>query len=178
MYITIRGNPDEQFYSYGFNEEKSQVLCASMKQPLPNIFQETAFKKHVPFLIDAKGSEISSKMFFFLPSTTDRKEKINRWVNNVNLHPIDLKNYAPQNSDIVKNGIQPQELDLPSPLISLETRSCILNFMKHAVDLSNNNLIRNANALMQSKNPKIDKEEFSWINNSLPQTESKFKLGY
>ena len=50
--------------------------------------------------------------------------------------------------------------------------------MKHAVDLSNNNLIRNANALMQSKNPKIDKEEFSWINNSLPQTESKFKLGY
>ena len=99
------------------------------------------------------------------------------------MYPIDclyddFKNYAPQNSDIVKNGIQPQELDLPSPLISLETRSCILNFMKHAVDLSNNNLIRNANALMQSKNPKIDKEEFSWINNSLPQTESKFKLGY
>ena len=59
-----------------------------MKQPLPNIFQGTAFKKHVPFLIDAKGSESLSKMFFFLPSTTDRKEKINRWVNNVNLHPI------------------------------------------------------------------------------------------
>ena len=99
------------------------------------------------------------------------------------MYPIDclyddFKNYAPHNSDIVKNGIQPQELDLPSPLISLETRNCILNFMKHAVDLSNNNLIRNANALMQSKNPKTDKEEFSWINNSLPQTESKFKLGY
>ena len=78
MYITIRGNPDEQFYSYGFNEEKSQVLCTSMKQPVPNIFQETAFKKHVPFLINAKGSESLSKMFFFLPSTTARKDKINR----------------------------------------------------------------------------------------------------
>ena len=77
-YITIRGDPDEQFYFYGFNEEKSKILCASIKQPLPNIFQSTAFKKHVPFLIDARGSESSSKMFFSLPSTTDRKEKISR----------------------------------------------------------------------------------------------------
>ena len=77
-YITIRGDPDEQFYSYGFNEEKSKILCASIIQPLPNIFQSTAFKKHVPFLIDARGSESSSKMFFSLPSTTDRKEKISR----------------------------------------------------------------------------------------------------
>ena len=50
--------------------------------------------------------------------------------------------------------------------------------MKHAISLSNNNLIRNANALMQSKDSKIDKEQFEWINNSLSQTESQFKLGY
>ena len=70
-YIAICGDPNS--YSYGFNEEKSKVLCASMKQPLPNIFQGTAFKKHVAFLIDAQGYESSSKTFFFL--TTDRKEK-------------------------------------------------------------------------------------------------------
>ena len=75
-YIIIRGNPDEQFYSYGFDEEKSKVLCTSMKQPVPNIFQGTALKKHVPFLIDAKGSESSSKMFFFLSSTTNKKKKL------------------------------------------------------------------------------------------------------
>ena len=89
-------------------------------------------------------------MLFFFPSTTDRKEKINGWVSNVSLYPIDclyddFKNYAPQNLDIVKNEIQPQELDLPSPLIRLETRNCFSNIMKHAVGLSNNNLIRNAN---------------------------------
>ena len=50
--------------------------------------------------------------------------------------------------------------------------------MKHAAGLSNNNLIGNTNALMQSKDAKIDKEEFSWINSSLSQTESKFKLSY
>ena len=56
-------------------------------------------------------------MFFFLPSITDRKEKINRWVNNVNLQPIDFlygdfKNYAPQNLDIVKTDFNLKSLTL------------------------------------------------------------------
>ena len=154
-----------------------------MKQPLSNIFQGTAFKKHVLFLIESKGTECSSKLFFFLPSTTDRKEKINRWVNNVNLHPInclydDFKNYAPQRFEIQKKGIQLQDLDFHIQVVRFETRECILNFMKHAAELSNNNLVRNSNALMQSKDAKIDKEDFNWINNSLTQAELKFKLRY
>ena len=154
-----------------------------MKQPLSNIFQGTAFKKHVLFLIESKGTECSSKLFFFLPSTTDRKEKINRWVNNVNLHPInclydDFKNYAPQRFEIQKKGIQLQDLDFHIQAVRFETRECILNFMKHAAELSKNNLVRNSNALMQSKDAKIDKEDFNWINNSLTQTELKFKLRY
>ena len=154
-----------------------------MKQPLSNIFQGTAFKKHVLFLIESKGTECSSKLFFFLPSTTDRKEKINRWVNNVNLHPInclydDFKNYAPQRFEIQKKGIQLQDLDFHIQVVRFETRECILNFMKHAAELSKNNLVRNSNALMQSKDAKIDKEDFNWINNSLTQAELKFKLRY
>ena len=31
---------------------------------------------------------------------------------------------------------------------------------------------------MQSKDAKVDKEKFNWINNSLSETESKLKLGY
>ena len=154
-----------------------------MKQPLSNIFQGTAFKKHVLFLIESKGTECSSKLFFFLPSTTDRKEKINRWVNNVNLHPInclydDFKNYAPQRFEIQKKGMQLQDLDFHIQAVRFETRECILNFMKHAAELSKNNLVRNSNALMQSKDAKIDKEDFNWINNSLTQAELKFKLRY
>ena len=154
-----------------------------MKQPLSNIFQGTAFKKHVLFLIESKGTECSSKLFFFLPSTTDRKEKINRWVNNVNLHPInclydDFKNFAPQRFEIQKKGIQLQDLDFHIQAVRFETRECILNFMKHAAELSKNNLVRNSNVLMQSKDAKIDKEDFNWINNSLTQAELKFKLRY
>ena len=114
-----------------------------MKQLLPNIFQATVFKKHVPFLIDCKRGESdngSSKMFFFLPSTIGRKETINRWAKNVHLHPIDclyddFKKYALENSKIKESGIQPQEL-APS---YAETRKRILNFMKHAITFSNNN---------------------------------------
>ena len=181
-YTTTRGDPDEQLYSYGFDEEKSKVLCAGMKQPLPNIFQGTAFKRYVPFLIDAKETEHSSK-YFFLSSTTDRKEKINKWVSNVILHLInylydDFKNFASQGFDIQKRGIQPQDFDFHIPTIKFDTKECILDIMKHAAELSNNNLVRNSTALMQSKDVKIDKDDFSWINNSLTQAESKFKLGF
>ena len=55
-YITICRDQDEQFYSNGYDEEKSKILCANMKKPLPSIFQGIAFKKHVPFLIASRGS--------------------------------------------------------------------------------------------------------------------------
>ena len=42
-YTTIRMDQDEQFHGHGYDEEKSKILCANMKQPLPNIFQGTAF---------------------------------------------------------------------------------------------------------------------------------------
>ena len=161
---------------------KGIAKSIAKKQPLPNIFQATAFKKHIPFLIDCKrgkSDNSSSKMFFFLPSTTDRKESINRYAKNVHLHPIDclydgFKTYAPEKSKIKETGVQPQLSDRSCA----ETRQCILNYMRHAIVLSNNNLVRNANALMQHKDAKIDKDRFEWINNSFSQTEPEFKLGY
>ena len=62
----IQGDPDEVFYSYGYDHERSKVLYSSFKQPLPNIFQGTAFKKHVPQLIEEKKNSRSIKTFLFL----------------------------------------------------------------------------------------------------------------
>ena len=50
-YIILRGVANETFFSYDFHKERSKVLCCVNKQPLPNIFQCTAFKKHFPFLM-------------------------------------------------------------------------------------------------------------------------------
>ena len=55
-YITLRGDVNERFFSYGYNKEKSKVLFCTVKQPIPNIFQCTAFKKHMGYLF----------LFFFL----------------------------------------------------------------------------------------------------------------
>ena len=86
--ISVRSDEEELFLSYGYNKEKSKVLLLSQKVRLPNIFVSTAFKKHKDFLkSDDKGE--SSTLFFYLPSTTDRKESINQFKSNVQLHPID-----------------------------------------------------------------------------------------
>ena len=86
-YIMVRGDEDELFLSYEYNEEKSMVLFSHCKQALPNIFQGTSFKKHNQMLLS--GNYDFLKLFNYLPRTRDRKEKINKFRENVQLHPID-----------------------------------------------------------------------------------------
>ena len=45
-HITLGGDDGERYYSYGFSKEKSTLLDCTLKNPLPNIFNCTAFKKH------------------------------------------------------------------------------------------------------------------------------------
>ena len=85
VYIRVRGDEDEMYLSHGYDEDKSGVLYSNVKQILPNIFQSTFFKKHNPMLLDQRALQEYSKLFFFLPSTTDRKEKINQFQKNVSL---------------------------------------------------------------------------------------------
>ena len=87
----LRGDLNETFFSYGFNKEMSKVLYYTQKQPLPNIFQCTAFKKHIQYLLNQNQEKGFSKMFMYLPSTLDRKEELNQWSEHVNLYPIDVR---------------------------------------------------------------------------------------
>ena len=50
--ITLRGDVNKRFYSYGYSKENSSLLYCTMKHPLPNIFHCTAFKKHHGYLLD------------------------------------------------------------------------------------------------------------------------------
>ena len=50
-HITLRGDSKERCFSYGYSNEKSSLFYCSMKTPLSNIFNCTAFKKHLPFLL-------------------------------------------------------------------------------------------------------------------------------
>ena len=106
-YIMVWGDSDETFSSYGCDQERSKIMYFSFEHPLPNIFQGTIFKKHTK-RIKEKQTEDSSKLFFFLPSTTDRKEKNSKSFNNVHLHPIDcayedFSNYSLKKKNFTHN---------------------------------------------------------------------------
>ena len=73
-FTMIRGEQDEVFYFYGYDEKRSKILYSSFNYPLPNIFQGTPFKKHAKMLIKEKKTQEESEIFFFLSSTTDHKK--------------------------------------------------------------------------------------------------------
>ena len=131
-YIILRGDANETFFSYGFDKERSKVLYCVNKQPLPNIFQCSAFKKHVQLLMSQKQENlVFSKMFMFLPSTLDRKEDIQHYSSNVSLHPIDVS------YDQIKalNGHQdfsPADLDNSSSRNKITLNKSFLVFHKRS----------------------------------------------
>ena len=90
--ITVRGDEQERFFSYGYSKEKSKLLYCNMKTQLPNIFSSTCFKKHFQLLLDQNENGVKqSQLYFFLPATLDRKEEILQYKESVHLHPIDLE---------------------------------------------------------------------------------------
>ena len=109
-----------------------------MKSSLPNIFSCTAFKKHVSLLLDQNENKVkSSRIFFFLPSTLDRKEEFIQWREQVHLHPIDLN---------IDNLMEISGLtDINPALLESNHREKILpgyyKIMKKIAEISNQNLI-------------------------------------
>ena len=174
-YISLRGDKKETFYSYGYDKERSKLLYCTMKQPLPNIFQCTSFKKHKDFLIQEKLHESNeSSLFLFLPSTLDRKEEFLQFKSSVNLHPIDAldDDLKAMNSD---KDFNPAQLDLASIDSILPL---FYSYMKKIAETSNNNLIRNSNAFLASGGKIDPTSKFEWINSSMEETQDKFQMSY
>ena len=112
-----------------------------------------------------------SKLFFILPITTDRKENVKQFVDNVQLHPIDIG----YNEFAIKYSFSPSDLDSKNAAKSLEAREVMEKFFKDDVEISNANLIRNSRALIATA--KVDTENFIWITEADPQNNnSRFKL--
>ena len=89
-YIVLHGDFEESFFSNGVDEQKSTVLYSVSKERIPNAFVSTCFKKHLREILDERRqNEEFPGLFYYLPSITDRKEKINQFRDNFNLNPID-----------------------------------------------------------------------------------------
>ena len=87
----IRLRDDEEcFFSYRYSEKKSLVLYLVAKEKIPNAFISTCFEKHfLEIMNERQRNKVFSGIFFYLPSITDRKTKINQHWDNINLIPID-----------------------------------------------------------------------------------------
>ena len=108
--IILRGDLNETFFSYDFNKEMSKVLYCTQKEPSSNIFECTAFKKHIQFLLNQNQEKDSSKMFMYFPSTLDRKEELNQWSERVIFQPIDVS-YQQLKALNGNEDFQPEDLD-------------------------------------------------------------------
>ena len=147
-----------------------------MKQPLPNIFQSTVFKRHHSFLVDENQKKVKfPKMFFYSPSTLDRKEDFLKYKYHVHMHPVDISY-----DDI----IQMHNNEDANPALSDDKNSrnkvtgTYYKVMKKVSEISNQNLVRNSDAYISSGG-KIDPDnEFHWIDDSYKQVKEKFQLSY
>ena len=175
-HITLRGDEGERYYSYGFSKEKSTVLYCSVKDPLPNIFHCTAFKKHHGFLLDEKQKKVTfSKLFVYLPSILDRKEQFLQWKNHVHLHPIDV-NYEESKIINQDNEMNPALLD--DKTLRKEALPAYYKVIKKIAEVSNQNLIRDSDAYL-AKGGKTDPDnDFQWIDESYKQGQQTFQLSY
>ena len=172
--ITLRGDVNERFFSYGYNKKNSKVLFCAVKQPLPNIFHCTAFKKHMSYLLDENQKKSNmSHMFLFLPPTLDRKEDILQLKNNVHLYPIDVSYNDLQE---LNNNSDFNPADLDNKTSRQNLLPLFYKYMKSIAEISNHNLKRNSDAFLSS-GVKIDSNtQFAWIDNSHVEAEQKFQL--
>ena len=69
---------------------------------MPNGFSGTFFNPHrIQYESDALQTKFLN-IYYFLPSTTDKIEEINRYMGSVNVLPIDI----PEHSFKVEQGVQ------------------------------------------------------------------------
>ena len=110
---------------------------------------------------------------------TDRKEKINQFVKNVSLHPIDCQYEDFKKYSQDKTDFRPQGLDLPDLNKRLAAKEIVVNVFKDAARVSDSNLVRNANTLLMTGDTKVNADGvINWTGKSQRLDQDRFKCSY
>ena len=168
--IMVRGDENELFLSYGFDPDKSKQLYSSFKREIPNVLESTSFKKFNEYLLSTDKGDYST-MFYFLPSITDRKEKINQFKSNVQLYPLNVQYNEFSDYNKERKPFFPQHLESSDSKLRSLARETVVNYMKHIANYSNNNLKRNAKSLILTDKT-VETEELQ------SDFSARFKKGY
>ena len=146
-FMVVRGSPDEVFFNYGFEKEKSQVLYSHYRRRIPNSFNGTIFNRH-HVLIERRSWCRIFKYLFFTSATTNINEEINKYLNNFSTSTIDVSQEQLNNWAGIEFNLS--KLDLfksDKTLMSAAAVQCL----RHINDISNSNVIRNADDLLSRR---------------------------
>ena len=99
------------------------------------------FTQHRIMFESGKLDTDFSRLYFFLPSITDRCEGINQHMNCVNIHPFDLEEKE------FGAGFQPNSLNFATEKKNQMTGS-VAKMLKRIAEISNSDLVKNADGLL------------------------------
>ena len=95
--VVVKGDNNEVFFNYGFDEEPSKVLYSCQKQRIPNNLSGIMFNRQKDQTEYIKLLSEYSDLFFFLPSIIESSEEFNKYLNNISITPCDFtQNYYKQ----------------------------------------------------------------------------------
>ena len=156
-YIMVKGDPQEHFLDYGYSKQNSKILHSHYKKCIPSSFNRTFFNRHRIQYESGALQTTYSNIHYFLPSTTDRVEEINRHMGPINLLPIDI----PEKTFEVEDNVQfdPSKLDYECPEKEKIT-GAVVKMLKKITDISNANLVKNTDGLLSKLNVN---EEVEWV---------------
>ena len=161
------------FFYYGYSKQNSKILHSYHRKRMSNSFSGTFFNRHrIQYESGALNTDFS-KIFVFLPSITDRIENVNRYMGSVNLSSIDIT----EDNFEVEGGIpfNPSKLDYENPGKE-KMRQAVLKVLKKVVDLSNTNIIKNAERLLSKRSVEQNVE---WVGETGKRApENRYKLLY
>ena len=132
--ITVKNDPEEQFFDYGYVKANSKCSIplekvrfgAVLRQPLLELIK-------ISTKVECFLNKLFSKIFFYLPSTVDRCGEINNYLTSVYLKPFHV--------DISDLG---ESFNLA---ISFD-RAIVVECVKKIAEQSSQNLKRNADAFL------------------------------
>ena len=109
-FLVVGGSPEEVFFNYGFDKEKSKILYSHYRKKIPNSFSGTIFNRHRAMIESGEVEGEFSNIFFFLPSIIDRSEEIDKYLNNVLISPIVITQQ--QLNGWAETSFDPSKLDM------------------------------------------------------------------
>ena len=160
--ITVRNDPEEQFFDYGYSKDNSKTLYSTRKVKIPSSFKSTVFGIYKnKYEGGAFSDQLSSRIFFCLPSTVDRNEKIMKHLTWVYLKPFNV------NHESIGENFDPSSNDF--------NRQSVISYMRKVAEQSSQNLKRYADAFLSTF--KHDNKKLLWPGGKRTKIE-KFALTY